>query len=470
MIDLSIVVLYLIFTLVVGFLAGRGVKTMKDFALSGKAFPTSVLVSTIFASCVGGDDLIGDTERAYSVGVIFLLVSIAQCGNILCMARFVAPKIMKDFSDKTSIGEIMESLYGKYGRVICGVSNMLFSLGFVAIQVTSIGYICNSFLGVSHFYGTVIGSLIVIAYSSFGGIRSVVITDAVQFGVLIIGIPLIAGVVLGKVGGFENLMASLPADHLNVGPSHELFYPYLFLMFSFLFPNFLSVDIQRILMSADAEQAKFSMTLSAALYIPFYVVLSVIGLCAFQLFPGVEQNTVFFKVLDESLPVVIKGISVSGVLAVIMSTADSFLNSAAISAIDDVVPIALGREISDCTKLKLARTITAAFGIASVFIAMGNFDSIVEFLLYFFNFWMPIVAAPMFLYVFNFVTDVKTYLWSVVIGFSILLLYRYLVPEDYGIASQFVGMMATFFFMIILGKFNGSLRHFSAKNLAVSGR
>lgn len=53
MIDSVIVVLYLVVTLVVGVFAGRNVKSMKDFSVSAKIFPTSVLVSTILATWMG---------------------------------------------------------------------------------------------------------------------------------------------------------------------------------------------------------------------------------------------------------------------------------------------------------------------------------------------------------------------------------------------------------------------------------
>lgn len=461
MIDVCIVVTYLLVILLFGIWSGRNVNSMRDFAVSDRTFSTTVLVSTVFATCLGGDDLLGNTERAYSVGVIFLFVALAQCGNSLCMAEFVAPKIIRDFSDKIFVGEIMVELYGKLGRIVCGISNMLFSLGFVAVQITVIGYICNMFLGVSYFYGVIIGGLIVVAYSSFGGIRAVVFTDAIQFGVLVVGIPIIASMVLQEVGGFESLLKQLPKNHLDVTPSNKLFWPYAFLVFSYLFPNFLSVNIQRILISRDIEQAKFSFRMTILLYVPFYIILSLIGLCAFILYPGIDPNTAFLKTLSESLPNVVRGIAIIGVLSVIMSTADSFLNSAAISAVDDVAPMILGRRMSNKEELRLCRIISVIFGAASIAVGMGNFDNIIEFLLFFFNFWMPVVSAPMLLYTFGFVTGKRTYLISFVLGFCVLLVYRHFVSEDFALASQFVGMMATFFFMIVLGKLNKSIWRFS---------
>ena len=230
MIDLVIVVSYLIVVLVVGIFAGRNVKSMKDFSVSSKIFPTSILVSTIFATWMGGDDLIGVSERIYSVGLVFFVIALSQISSLLFHAYVIAPKVIRGFSDKISIGEIMRDLYGKPGQLICGISNVLFSLGYIAVQVKAIGCICHLFFGVSDFCGAIIGSLIVVTYSTFGGIRSVVFTDVLQFGILIIGIPLMANVALEKIGGLDHLMYSLPAQHTELFSyqgSFSLFLVYL---------------------------------------------------------------------------------------------------------------------------------------------------------------------------------------------------------------------------------------------------
>ena len=215
-VDLSIVVLYLVVTLAVGIFAGRNVKTMKDFSVSSKVFPMSVLVSTIFATWIGADDLIGLCERVYSVGLSFLMITLGLSLSFLFQAYVVAPKIIRGFPNKISIGEIMGDLYSKPGQVTSGIANVLFSVGFIAMQVKAIGFVCNLFFDASELSGIIIGSLIIVAYSSFGGIRSVVLTDVLQFGILIIGIPLMASVALEKVGGLEYLISNLPPQHTEL--------------------------------------------------------------------------------------------------------------------------------------------------------------------------------------------------------------------------------------------------------------
>jgi len=118
MIDVVIVVCYVLATIAVGYIAGNKVKTMKDFAVANKTFPTAILVSTIFATWMGGDDLIGVSERIYSVGLLFLFIFCAQTISLFIHAYVIAPRLLQDFSNKISVGEIMGELYGKPGQVL----------------------------------------------------------------------------------------------------------------------------------------------------------------------------------------------------------------------------------------------------------------------------------------------------------------------------------------------------------------
>lgn len=468
MIDVVIVILYLIFALAVGIFAGRNVKTMKDFSVSSKIFPTSVLVSTIFATWIGADDLIGVSERVYSVGLSFFIIVLGLSLSFLFQAYVVAPKIIRGFPNKISIGEIMGDLYGKPGQITSGIANVLFSIGFVAMQAKAIGFVCHSFFEISEFSGIIIGSFIIITYSSFGGIRSVVLTDVLQFGILIIGIPLMATVALEKVGGVEYLMSNLPPQHTELISYNGSFWLFIAYFIYCVFPYFSPMLIQRILMSKDEKQATQSFIISAILYVPFYAVVSLIALCAILMFPDTDPNNAFLNVLDYSLPTIVKGISISGVLAVIMSTADSLLNAASIAATRDVCAVLWPHKLNDKSELTLSRVVTIIFGLISVFVAT-RFSSMIDFGLFFSNFWTPAVVAPMFLYLFNLKTDIKTYLIGVAVGFIFIVIFRYSVPEDYTIVSQMLGALVTFLTMFVLGKYFGTLSHPYDSDLAVSG-
>lgn len=467
MIDLFIVVLYLVSTLVVGIFAGRNVRSMRDFSVSAKNFPTSVLVSTIFATWIGGDDLIGVSERIYGVGLVFFVISLGQCVSLFLHAYIIAPRVIRDFTNKISVGEIMRELYGKPGQVMSGLANVLFSIGYVAVQVKAIGCICGMFFEISHFYGIIIGSFVVIEYSSFGGIRSVVFTDVLQFGVLIIGISMMANVSLEKVGGWEYLLFNLPEHHIELASYQGSFLLFVAYFVYCAFPCFNPMLIQRILMAKDKRQSAQSLVISGILYIPFYAIITVIALSAVLMFPGIDPNDAFLNILDYSLPTVVKGMAVSGVLAVIMSTADSVLNVSSIATTRDVIAVLWPSKISDKSELMLSRIVTVLLGITSIYVAT-MFSSMIDFGIYFSNFWTPTVVAPMFLYLFNLKTDVKTYLISVIMGFVSIIIFRYSVTGGYVVVSQITGAFVTFVAMFILGRYFKTLSQLHDSGLSIS--
>lgn len=294
-----------------------------------------------------------------------------------------------------------------------------------------------------------------------------VFTDVLQFGVLIIGIPLMANVALEKVGGWEYLLSNLPEQHLELTSYQGSFWLFVAYFAFCAFPCFSPMLIQRILMAKDERQASQSLVISGILYVPFYAVITIIALSAVLMFPGIDPNNAFLNVLNYSLPTVVKGFAITGVLAVIMSTADSFLNVSSIAVTRDIISVLRTSKMSDKSELLLSRGITVLLGIVSIYVAT-MFYSMIDFGLYFSNFWTPTVVAPMFLYLFNLKTDIKTYLVSVAVGFVSIIIFRYSVPGDYVVISQIVGAFVTFITMYVLGKYLETLSHPYDSNLVVS--
>lgn len=453
-IDIALIILYLIATIVIGYRSGRSVKTMEDFSVSDKNFPTTALVATVFATWVGGDDLVGEGERIYTVGIIFLVVLLSQIISLVLHAYFIAPKILKDFSDKISIGEIMGELYGDIGRILTGIATIAVSIGYIAAQISCIGYVCSFIPGVTHFWGTVIGSFVVIMYSAYGGIKAIVSTDILQFGIAIIAVPVVANIALYNTGGLEVLIQKLPDYYLSVSPSRSDFWYNFGMILVCAVPYFNPTLTQRILMAKDARQASQSLVIVGGLFVPFYVATAVIALCAIIDIPGTDPNMVFLNMLDKSLPSIVKGFAAVGFLAVVMSTADSHINVASISITRDIAAVMFPM-INSKTQLNIARIFTILLGISSIFIAT-KFYSMIDFFVYFSNFWMPIVAAPMALYMFGIKTNTRQYVTGCIVGFIAIILVRSLEIEELTVTSSLTGMLFTCLTMLGLYKFSDS--------------
>ena len=178
--DISIVILFLIVTIYVGFIKGRGVKSFKDFAVGSKNYSLPILVSTTAATWFGGWDTMGISEEVYRHGAILSVFFGLQFFSDLFVARVVAPR-MKGLNKGMSLGDMAEPYYGSWGQILIALSALFKTFGNVAIQVSAIGTILQVFLDVTFFDGALIGMGIIIAYTTFGGIRAVIYTDVLQF-------------------------------------------------------------------------------------------------------------------------------------------------------------------------------------------------------------------------------------------------------------------------------------------------
>jgi len=214
MLDYAIIIFYLSVVLLVGLWSGKGMKSLQEFSVSHRSYTSIVIFATLSASFIGGGFSIGNAEKVFRLGIVNIAALWGFSLKEILVARFIAPRT-GNFPNVISTGDIMEQGYGKVARVVTGFFSVFLCAGIVGAQVGAMGLIFNVFLGIEPIWGILIGCGIVIAYSTVGGMRAVVLTDIIQFCVLAIGLPaaLIFGIV--KSGGFSAIRAATPQEFLE---------------------------------------------------------------------------------------------------------------------------------------------------------------------------------------------------------------------------------------------------------------
>ena len=177
--DVAIVVGFLTITLVVGLYSGRGIKTLKDYALGNRNFSTAAIASTLIATWISGGSFSFYMAETYIQGLYFIIAIVADACSFLIIAYAFAPKV-KDCLGKLSVAQVMGDLYGKNVRIITAITGFIGTVGALAIQFKIFSNILQYFLAIPTIYSAVISSLVVIIYSTFGGIKSVTFTDIIQ--------------------------------------------------------------------------------------------------------------------------------------------------------------------------------------------------------------------------------------------------------------------------------------------------
>lgn len=363
---------------------------------------------------------------------------------------------MGPFRNTMSVGDIMGQLYGPQAKVFTGVAGALVCAGIAGAQFCAFGYITHVLLGLSPTVGVLIGSIIVVFYSTLGGMRSVVLNDTVHFCVLIVSLPLVAIFGLYYVGGIEALWGKIPEAQGSILTSIPLS-TLLGLFLSFFFGETLVPPyVQRLLIGRTLQETARGTLFSGLLSIPFFFILGIIGLLALAIDPSINPNLALPHVIQTVMPMGLKGLAIVGIMAILMSSADSFLNAAAVSAVHDGLKPLRKEPISSLVELHLTRVATLLMGVAGVTFALRS-TSAIDALLYAYSFWTPFILVPLVLGIIGYKASPRTFWLSSVSGVLGMLSWQLLIKHQEFFDAAMAGISLNFLTFITLHYFEEKL-------------
>lgn len=439
-IDISIIIIYAILCLVVAFKYVGKIRNIQEFALGG-TFSTRVLAATLFATYTGAGLLLGYIERVYAVGLIFALTAIIEPISWLVTAKFVCNNI--EYFKKSgclSIGDIMQLLYGNIGRWTANILSIAYSVGVIAIQIKATGYLLEYFLYIPERYGAVIGFAIVVTYAYFGGIRAVVFTDALQSLVFLVGIPAACFAAYYALGGYTELINHIPLKHRTVDLTHDNIILLISCVIYSVTPLSSIAYVQRFLIAKSTIQLKQALYYAFFIAIPFYVIIILTGFVTLATIPDHSPQLAFYELITNNLPIGIKGLVIAGILAAIMSTSDSYLNSASVMLSRNIIK-PLMPNMSDKTELGLAKFATLLFSFIALFLAfMGQ--GLAKILWLTENFWTPFIVVPLIAGFLKFRTNSTSFKGSLIIALIFVCSGR-IIAGEFGIVSIAFGLFGS---------------------------
>ncbi len=449
--DYAIIIFYLLIVLVVGLLSGKGMKSLQEFSVSHRSYTSLVIFATLSASFIGGGYSIGLASKVFSFGIVNIVVLWGFSLKEILVARFIAPKT-GNFSGLISVGDIMDRGYGKVARIVSGFFSVLVCAGIVGAQVKAMGVIFNEFIGIEPIWGILIGCGIVIAYSTIGGMRAVVLTDIIQFCVLAIGLPaaLIFGIV--KLGGFSAIKASAPTGHFSITGETMTISAFVSLFLAFLLGETLVPPyVQRLLIGKDAAHTARGTMLSGIFSIPFFMITGAIGLVALGLDSTIDSNQAMPYVIRTVLPVGVRGVVIAGVISIVMSSADSFLNGAATCCINDIVKPLRKNPLSERNELLLAKLTNCFVGIFAAVFAI-KISNVLDILVYTYNFWAPVIVIPLGAVLLGVRVTRTAFFVGTVAGAAGVLIWNFLLKAPGGVEGLVIGALCNLIAFTITNK------------------
>ena len=367
----SFIVLYLLVSIGIGLYAATRVKNTADYAVAGRSLPLAVVIATTFATWFGSETVLGAPAKFVSDGLGGVVEDPFGAGMCLVLVGlFFARKLY--LRNIITIGDYYRQRYGRVVEVLCSLIIIFSYLGWVGAQITALGLVFNllSQGAVSLTMGMVIGTLVVLVYTLYGGMWSVALTDFVQMIVIAAGLLAIAWYAGNMAGGADKVVAYAASEgKFNFLPTGGLKEWVFFFAagITMMLGSIPQQDVfQRVMSSRDVKTAQRGPVIGGLLYIGFAFVPMFIVMAALMVMPETpalladDPQKVLPTLVMGHMPVLLQVAFFGALLSAIMSTASATLLAPSTTFVENILRN-LRPGMSDAETLKAMRVSVLVF-------------------------------------------------------------------------------------------------------------
>lgn len=378
------VVLYLLVSVGIGLYAATRVHSAKDFAVAGRHLPLPIVTATVFATWFGAETVLGISATFVKEGMGGVVAD--PFGAALCLilaGLFFANKLYR--MNLLTIGDFYRLRYNRAVELIAAVTIVVSYLGWVSAQIMALGLVFNVVSGgaVSNEMGMVIGALIVLTYTTFGGMWSVALLDFVQMTVIMCGMLFIAWFVSGMTGGVGVVVAHAEAaGKLNFFPQGDYTHwvPFIGAWLTMMLGSIPQQDVfQRITSAKNQKTAVRGSVLGGSLYFVFAFVPMFLAYSATLVDPKVfgdllEQDSqlVLPTLILEHTPVFAQVIFFGALLSAIMSCSSATLLAPSVAFTENILKHFILKKMTDKQFLLAMRITLWCFGGVVLSVALNS--------------------------------------------------------------------------------------------------
>jgi SSS family transporter len=345
---LTLVIAYLLVTIAIGLVAAKRVKSSADFAIAGRHLPLAMIVTTTFATWFGSETVLGIPAKFVNSGLNGVVEDPFGAGSCLILVGlFFAGKLYR--MNLLTISDYYRERYGRTVEILCSVIIMVSYLGWVSAQVTALGLVFNLLSGgsISMPLGMTIGVVSVLAYTLFGGMWSVAITDFMQMIILVVGLSALAVFAGNQAGGADKVIAlAVSQDMFKFLPEPNLKEILFFFAaaITIMFGSIPQQDVFQRVMSANSLTAATKGPIIGGIcyilfaFVPMFLVVSALIIMpekAAQLIQEDPQKVLPTLVMEQ-MPFVMQVLFFGALLSAIKSCASATLLAPSVTFTENI--------------------------------------------------------------------------------------------------------------------------------------
>jgi SSS family solute:Na+ symporter len=361
------ILLYLLVLFVFGLRIVKRLKKKEDFLIAGRSLTAPVLVGTLLATWMGSGDIFSVSDLSYNHGFSSLIGSSGGWLGIIIIF-FIAGRVRR-FGQFT-VPDILEARYNKWARILATITTIIAYVTIVSYQFRGGGWVLNIITEgrIQEKHAMALVAIFVITYTLLAGMLSVAYLDILNGILMVTAIFISVPFLIHHVGGMDYIVANVtPRSHSILGnmtfvQAMGYFVPTLLLALGNgnMYQRFFSAKDEK-----EAKRSVIGWVIGVILLGIALQSLAVIGSSYFKGLEAKEAGKIILLVAHKGIPVAVGCALIAAVVAIIISTANSFLLVPATNVVRDIYQRFINPDLPDKKMILLSRLVVIALGILS---------------------------------------------------------------------------------------------------------
>jgi SSS family solute:Na+ symporter len=364
----------------------RAAREFSEFSLAKRALPLALVFGSLAATYVGPGFSIGFVGRGFKSGFLFLGIGLAYSIQNILVGLFVAPRL-RALKNCHTLGDAIGQKYDRKCQIVAGIISVSVCTFLAAVMAHAGGVVLNNIFGFPNWSSIAIVIGVTALYTTFGGLRASVITDAFQFTAFATLLPITLLLALafhlnGGAAAFFKQASVATTTGLNSTSLIEIVgLVAAFLLGETLIPPYAN----RALASRTTRISRNGFILAGLFSVVWFMVMIALGIVARSIIPeGTSEDHVLLNLFKLIMPAGGYVLLLVVLVSVVMSSLDSLLNAGAVAFTQDIIkPFA---KLPDKTSLNIGRCATIVIAAVAAACAPAV-PSIIDGLLICYTIW-----------------------------------------------------------------------------------
>jgi SSS family solute:Na+ symporter len=372
----------------------RAAREFAEFSLARRALPLALVFGSLAATYVGPGFSIAFVGRGFKSGFLFLGIGLAYSVQNIFVGLLVAPRL-RALKNCHTLGDAIGQKYNRNCQILAGIISVCVCTFFAAVMAHAGKVVLNDIFGLPGWSSVVIIVGVTALYTTFGGLRASVITDAFQFSAFAILLPfLLLFVLIFHLDGGATIFAREASVATSTGFNSTSFIEIIGLVSAFLLGETLIPPYaNRALASRTTGVSRNGFILAGLFSMVWFIVMISLGVVARSIIPeGTGEDHVLLNFVKIIMPAEGLALLLVVLVSVVMSSLDSLLNAGAVAFTQDIVKPFLALTNHSALKTGRCATIVIAMIAAAVVPAV---PSIIDGLLICYTIWASAILPAL---------------------------------------------------------------------------